>query len=547
MNGAAVKRGGGEAGRVGGGGVVGCSSLLVVAEGADCGYLAGPMLAQVHSFVLQGIDPVACEVEVDVGDAGMVRTTVVGLPDAAVKESVERVRSAMINSGYPFPMARLLVNLAPADIPKSGPVFDLPIAIGLLLAERAIQTRRHRRLLFAGELALDGRIRPVSGVINLALLCRRLALDGVVVPVDNAHEAAAVDGVAVYPAQTLNAVVGFLNEQETIEPLAPASFEQVQSSARDGEPDFLDVRGQEAVKRALMIAAAGGHNVLMIGPAGTGKSMLAKRLPGILPPMSADEALEVTRIYSAVGKVPRGTTLLGRRPVRNPHHTASSVAVIGGGSVPRPGEVSLAHHGVLFLDEMPEFPRSVLETLRQPLEDGEVTIARAQGTVRFPARFMLVAALNPTPKGDTPTDPVGHRQMQRYLSKLSGPMIDRIDIHVEVPRIAYRELAGRPDGTDSATLREQVLRARRVQCERNGGPLKSNGALSGRDLDRLAMLDDGGRSILEAAMTELSLSARAYDKIRRVARTVADIEGEATIAEHHVAEAIQYRLLDRRL
>ncbi len=505
------------------------------------------MLAQVHSFVLQGIDPLACEVEVDVGEAGVARTTVVGLPDTAVKESTERVRSAMVNSGYPFPMARLLVNLAPADIPKSGPVFDLPIAVGLLLAERAIRTQRHKRLLFAGELALDGRIRPVSGIINLALLCRQLELDGVVVPVDNAHEAAAVEGVEVYPADTLSSVVAFLNEQHEIEPLAAGQWGHDAGVLLPGDLDFADVRGQEAVKRALMIAASGAHNVLMIGPAGTGKSMLAKRLPGILPPMSADEALEVTRIYSAVGKVPKGTTLLGRRPVRAPHHTASSVAVIGGGAIPRPGEVSLAHHGVLFLDEMPEFPRAVLETLRQPLEDGDVTIARAQGTVRFPARFMLVGALNPTPKGDAPTDEVSQRQMERYLAKMSGPMIDRVDIHIEVPRIAFKELTGQPNGTDSATLRAQVSAAREVQCKRNGGPLKTNATLTGRELDRLASLDEGGKSLLQAAMTELNLSARAYDKIRRVARTIADIAGESAVTQPHIAEAIQYRLLDRQL
>lgn len=353
------------------------------------------MLAQVHSFVLQGIDPLACEVEVDVVEDGMPKSTIVGLPDAAVKESVERVRSAMVNTGYPFPMARLLVNLAPADIKKEGPMFDLPIAVGMLLAEQVIRTQRHKRLLFAGELALDGRVRPIKGVINLALLARRMEMDGVVVPVDNAHEAAAVEGISVYPVGALGDVVGFLNKTYEIEPLASADFDELLAE-QEAEIDFADIRGQEAVKRAIVIAAAGSHNLMMIGPAGTGKTMSAKAIPGILPPLSRDEALEVTRIYSAIGEVPHGQTLMTRRPVRTPHHTASSVAVIGGGTIPRPGEVSLAHHGVLFLDEMPEFPRTVLETLRQPLEDGRVTIARSHSSVRFPARFMLVAAMNPT-------------------------------------------------------------------------------------------------------------------------------------------------------
>ncbi len=504
------------------------------------------MLAQVHSFVLSGIDPLPCEIEVDVGDQGLPKTTIVGLPDAAVKESIERVRSAIINSGYPFPISRLLVNLAPADIRKEGPIFDLPIAVGLLLAERVIQTQRHKRLLFAGELALDGRVRPVSGVVNLAILCKQLQLDGVIVPVDNAREASAVGGIEVFPVDTLASVVAFLNDQHAIDPLPDIDADAILNS-HPAQIDFADVKGQESVKRAMLIAAAGAHNVIMIGPAGTGKTMMAKALPGILPPLSRDEALEVTRIYSAIGQVPKGAPLIASRPVRSPHHTASSVAVVGGGIIPRPGEVSLAHHGVLFLDEMPEFPRPVLETLRQPLEDSNVTIARAHGSISFPARFMLVAAMNPTQKGSAGADPESQRQMQRYLSRISGPLIDRVDIHVDVPAVPYQQLTSKQNGTTSAHMREQVSQCRELQIKRNGGPLKPNRTLTGRELDKLAPLDPASQSLLQEAMTTLGLSARAYDKVRRVARTIADLEDKPDIDHNHVAEAIHYRLLDRSL
>ncbi|MEM1212852.1 MAG: YifB family Mg chelatase-like AAA ATPase [Planctomycetota bacterium] len=502
-----------------------------------------------HSFVLQGIEPLACEVEVDVSESGLPKTTIVGLPDAAVKESLERVRSAIVNSGYPFPMARLLVSLAPGDVRKEGPIYDLPIAVGLLLAGGVVTGNAHKRLLVAGELALDGRVRPIAGVINLALLAKRMGMDGVVVPSENAGEASAVEGIDVYAAGSLATVVGFLNGAIELEPVPASEYEAGNGHLDLAERgiDFADIRGQEGVKRALMVAAAGGHNVLMIGPAGTGKSMCAKALPGILPPLSRDEALEVTRVYSAVGKAPRGEPLITERPVRAPHHTASPVAVVGGGGVPRPGEVSLAHHGVLFLDEMPEFPRAVLETLRQPLEDGEVSIARASGSVRFPARFMLVGAMNPTPKGDMPADEVGHKAMERYLSKLSGPLIDRVDIHVEVPPVPYEQLRGKASGTGSATLRERVVKARAVQAERNGGALKPNAALSGRELDRWAELDASAASLLKSAMQELGLSARAYDKVRRVARTLADLDGSGAITMEQVAEAVGYRLLDRQM
>ncbi len=562
------------------------------------------MLARVQSYLLDGIDALPCEVEVDHGDSDIREKgpMVVGLADTAVKESIERVRSALLNCGYQFPDGRVLINLAPADVRKEGPAYDLPMAIGLLMVQGVIRdeatprisvrSAKHtqrapsastgalpnnenangqadaaapdhdfltqldaiepepldpRRYLIAGELALDGRLRPIKGVIAMAALAASKGYHGVIVPKDNAAEAAVVPGIEALGASTLVEVVGLLTGR-----LQPSSHPTTDVAAllttAQAEIDFADVRGQEAVKRALVIAAAGGHNLLMLGPAGTGKSMMAKAFPGILPPMTPDEAIEVTRIYSAAGVLPTGVGLVTTRPVRCPHHTASGAAVIGGGMIPKPGEVSLAHRGVLFLDELAEFPRYVLETMRQPLEDHIVSIARSHSSVRFPASFQLLAAMNPTPKGDMPVSDVGKRAMDRYLSKLSGPLIDRIDLHVEAPAVPWNQLSASsgPKGTSSAQMREKVLNARAV-AEKRQGPGIPNARLSGRKLDTLAPMNEQARAMLGHALTELGLSARAYDKIRRVARTIADLDGVADIQTQHVSEAIGYRLLDRKV
>ncbi len=500
------------------------------------------MLARIHSFILVGIDAHPCEIEVDVANRGLQKTTIVGLAQTAVKESVERVKRAIINSGYAFPGHALLINLAPADVKKDGPALDLPMAIGVLKGTNFIQNDRHKDYLIAGEMALDGRVRKIKGTLSLALLARQKKMRGVIIPYENAREAAVVDGIDVYPVATLSQAVAFLNEQLEMEPYE-LDGEAYQLSKLAPDLDFAEVRGQEAVKRAITIACAASHNLLMIGPPGTGKSMLASRIPGILPPLSRSESLETTRIYSALGLLPDGIALMDSRPVRTPHHSATAQALIGGGSIPRPGEVSLAHHGILFLDELPEFSRHVLETLRQPIEAGEVTVARVFGSIKFPARFMLVAAMNPTASGHNPTDP---RAKNKYLEKLSGPLLDRIDIHVEVPTVPYRELTGKHAGTSSAVIREQVERARAIQNKRFRSQT-TNASMDSKQLKQFCELSDSCLLLMKQAMDELGLSARAYDKVRRVARTIADLEGVETIGEHHLAEAIQYRLLDRRL
>ncbi|NNM88431.1 MAG: YifB family Mg chelatase-like AAA ATPase [Phycisphaerae bacterium] len=509
------------------------------------------MLAKVHSFVLQGIDAIRCEVEVNLAPREYGDPLIVGLADKAVSESLDRIHTAMVNSGYRFPQERLLVNLAPADIKKEGSALELPIALGVLHAAKVVQGDNYKKYLVAGELALDGSVRPIKGALSMAMLAAECKLAGILLPTANAREAAVVPDIDVYAIDSLTTLVGFLNGQL---PLESEQVDEAEANPAEasGDVDFADVRGQELAKRALTIAAAGRHNLLLLGPPGAGKTMLCQRLPTILPPLTRQEALETSRVYSACGLLPRGASLLRIRPVRMPHHTASGAALIGGGSIPRPGEVSLAHHGVLFLDELPEFSRHVLEMLRQPLESGMVTIARSHSSVSFPARFMLVAAMNPSASGKGTLDRRNAKAtelaaMDRYMSKLSGPLLDRIDIHLEVPAVTYRDLTSKATGTSSAQMRAQVENARRVQAKRFGDDgTMSNAAMKTAQLKDFCALDETSLLLMKQAMEELGLSARAFDKVRRVARTIADLEGQQTITPSHVTEAIGYRLLDRK-
>ncbi len=508
------------------------------------------MYVRVHSSATMGIDAYIMEIELDMTQ-GMPGLTMVGLPDSAVKESKERVRAALYNSGYSYPQKRLTLNLAPADVPKEGSSLDLPIAISLVTAFGIIPVEAVEKVMLLGELALDGALRPVRGVLPIALAARDHGFTSFLLPEENAAEAAVVSDIDVIPIKTVAQAILHLNGQEPVSPMRINVKDLFLESAKY-EEDFYNVKGQEHAKRALEVAAAGRHNLVMIGPPGSGKSMLAKRLPTILTPISFEEALETTKIHSIHGSLPPGKSLMATRPFRSPHHSVSDAGLIGGGTIPRPGEVSLSHHGILFLDELPEFSRNVLENLRQPLEDGIVTISRVSGSLSFPSRFMLVAAANPCPCGyynDTQhvcrcTPP----QIQRYMSRLSGPLLDRIDIHIEVPSVTFDEMHAPPSGDTSDQIRERVMQANEIQTKRfEGTHLFCNAHMGSKEIKKYCTMSDTTRDMMRVGMEKLGLSARAYDRVIKVARTIADLEQSELIEAHHISEAIQYRTLDRKL